>query len=553
MATVSRIDVQVGAKTKDLKQGLGTAKKEVSGFASSIGKLVPAMAAAFAVKGIVRYASAAMKAADVQLQAENQLLVALKGRADIQKSLIKQAGDLQKKTLFGDEETIKAQSLIAAFTKEEAAIKKVIPLVQDLASAKGMQLAGAADLVSKTLGSSTNALSRYGIEVTGAVGSTERLETLTQGLTKAFGGQAEAAAQVGMGPMVQLKNATGDLAEEIGKGLLPVMGALATGFTNITVKATEWLAAQNKITNAESLTWWEKLGAKILGVNSAVGIAAQAVADMDEENKAAIETAKALETEQQNKLITLQAEATALIAAKAAMNSYNVDLLKGTELNRGWYQGIQDVVPLIQQGTLALHSMNAALVRNQEIRQEMVDDKAFENQYVTLNELWAAGAEQQGLLGDLAVQMGNSMVQAAAVGGAGLKGLARAAANAGKQIIAAFLAETIAGAVKSAMTSVPFPYNIALAGAAGAGAAALFNAIVPSFAMGGGAYQPTMAMIGDHRGASRYNPEAVLSLRQIERMVGGGGGATQIEGIMRGNDLYWVNSKQENRILRVTG
>jgi len=32
-----------------------------------------------------------------------------------------------------------------------------------------MDLAGAADLVSKTLGSSTNALSRYGIEVTGAV------------------------------------------------------------------------------------------------------------------------------------------------------------------------------------------------------------------------------------------------------------------------------------------------------------------------------------------------------------------------------------------------
>lgn len=108
--------------------------------------------------------------------------------------------------------------MIAAFVKEEAQIKAVIPLVQDLATAKGMNLSNAADLVAKTLGSSTNALARYGIEVKGTIGSTERLDSLVNGLNNAFGGQAKAAAETGVGALKQLQNAYGDLLETIGSG-----------------------------------------------------------------------------------------------------------------------------------------------------------------------------------------------------------------------------------------------------------------------------------------------------------------------------------------------
>jgi hypothetical protein len=87
-----------------------------------------------------------------------------------------------------------------------------------------MQLSAAADLVSKTLGSSTNALSRYGIQVEGAVGSTERLESLANGLTDAFGGVAEAVAKAGTGPLTQLKNSFNDLREEMGKFILTGAG-----------------------------------------------------------------------------------------------------------------------------------------------------------------------------------------------------------------------------------------------------------------------------------------------------------------------------------------
>jgi len=215
-STVASLTAVISANNTKFKKGIKQSNSVLGNFKKSVGTLGPAIVAAFGVRAIVNFAKESTKAYNVQAQAENQLLVALKGRKSAQQELIAQAQELQKITLFGDEETIRAQALIAAFVKEEDQIKTIIPLVQDLAAAKGMDLAGAADLVSKTLGSSTNALSRYGIEVEGNVGSTERLTSLANGLTSAFGGQAEAAAKVGTGPLQQLDNQLGDLKETIG-------------------------------------------------------------------------------------------------------------------------------------------------------------------------------------------------------------------------------------------------------------------------------------------------------------------------------------------------
>ena len=233
---VKRLVVKILGDNKDLEKKLDKSKGSVDKFGQGIKKLGVALGAAFAVKKLAAFASESLKLYNTQAQAENQLLVALKGRKDAQQALIEQAKELQKTTLFGDEETIRAQALIAAFVKEESQIKKVIPLVQDLATAKGMDLAGAADLVSKTLGSSTNALSRYGIEVTGTVGSTERLESLTRGLAGAFEGQATAAAKAGSGGLTQLQNRFSDLKEVMGEwvnniitDLLPSLNKLVDG------------------------------------------------------------------------------------------------------------------------------------------------------------------------------------------------------------------------------------------------------------------------------------------------------------------------------------
>lgn len=208
---------------REMQQQFRKSESSAKGLTNGFKSLAKAAGGLFVFSKIIQFSKDSVVAFDKQAKAEAQLATAL---GTTSKALTDQASALQKVTLFGDEQTIQAQSLIAAFVKEEEQITRVIPLVQDLAQAKGMDLAGAADLVSKTLGSSTNALSRYGIQVEGNVGSTERLESLTRGLEAAFGGSARAAAEAGAGPLTQFGNAVGDITEQIGALLLPMLNDL---------------------------------------------------------------------------------------------------------------------------------------------------------------------------------------------------------------------------------------------------------------------------------------------------------------------------------------
>lgn len=229
MKIIGQLKAILGLDKSKFDKGLKGAEKSSNKFMSAIKKIGGMLAAAFAVRKIVQWGKALLGLTDIQAKSEKSLLVALKGRRDIQQSLIKQAQELQKKTLFGDETTIEGAARLAQLLgQDEEAISRLLPLVQDLATAKfGGNLVTAADMVAKSVGSSTNALSRYGITIEGAVGSSERLESAIAAMNQQVGGQAEAAAQVGTGALTQLKNMWGDYKEYLGSKLLPVMNKVA--------------------------------------------------------------------------------------------------------------------------------------------------------------------------------------------------------------------------------------------------------------------------------------------------------------------------------------
>ena len=229
--TTKKLNVRVtqkGAKKAEKEQ-----RKLGTSIAATIGKYVAMGVAVRAVGGVL---IDSIKLYATQELAEKKLATAL-GKTS--KALLHQASALQRNSVYGDELIIEAQALIAAFVKEESHIKAATKATLDLAAAKGFDLVAAADLVSKTLGSSTNALTRYGIEVKGAVGSTERLRSLTENLGKAFGGQAKAQAGTLGGQIQQLSNMYGDLKEDLGETLAPtVMVGAAMGKTAVeTVKS----------------------------------------------------------------------------------------------------------------------------------------------------------------------------------------------------------------------------------------------------------------------------------------------------------------------------
>ena len=213
----NKIEFVVLGDVKDLESKLSKAKKSFD---------VMGKASAVALAGMTASAYGFIAAAREQEAAINALNQALMNQGNFtqeaSQDLVKYASALQEVSLFGDETIIQAQAMIASFGYEGQQLKDLTRATLDLAQAKGMDLVAAADLVGKSVGSSTNALSRYGIAVDGTVGSTARASAAIDGITKLYGGQA-AAATNGLGATIQLKNAMSDLAEEVGLALAPTI------------------------------------------------------------------------------------------------------------------------------------------------------------------------------------------------------------------------------------------------------------------------------------------------------------------------------------------
>ena len=219
------VNIKLGANISDFESKMKRAQKGFKRTARQLKSIGKSMSLSLTAP-LTAFAAASVKAFDTQAKAEAKLRTALGDNKDAFQNLTEQARELQKVTLFGDEETIAAASFLAQMGLQEDAIKRLLPLIQDMATAKGMSLTAAADLVAKSVGSSTNALSRYGIQIEGAVGSTERLDSAVNALTQQFEGQAQAAAEAGTGSLKQLQNTIGDLMEDIGQMLMPIIQKL---------------------------------------------------------------------------------------------------------------------------------------------------------------------------------------------------------------------------------------------------------------------------------------------------------------------------------------
>ena len=220
MAT-NKVIIDVKTKgTQKATSNLGGVSKKIAGIGMAY----------FGATGLINGVKASLDAFGKQELAEKKLETAL-GKTS--QALLDQASALQQVTAFGDEDIIMMQSMFASFGQTEEQIKQLTSATLDLSAGMGIDLKSAGDLVAKTIGSSTNAMSRYGVEVTGAVGSSERLETLTGNITKLFGGQAKAQAQTYAGSIEQMNNAIGDMAESIGENLAPVILKIAPHIKDI--------------------------------------------------------------------------------------------------------------------------------------------------------------------------------------------------------------------------------------------------------------------------------------------------------------------------------
>lgn len=157
------------------------------------------------------------------------------------------ASALQNVTLYGDEAILAGQALLQSLANlNQEGLQKATPAVLDFATAMGLDVKTAMTLVGKTLGSSTNALARYGIQVDANASKEEKLAQLTAELESKFGGMAQAAANTSTGAFTQLTNATGDLKEALGGVIADGLAPMARETSGLVVSLTNWINRQRE-------------------------------------------------------------------------------------------------------------------------------------------------------------------------------------------------------------------------------------------------------------------------------------------------------------------
>ena len=223
---IAELLIKLGADTlgvtkmsADVRKQLNSLQKDLTGFGKSWSLYVTAP--------LTAAAGVAVKAADVQLKNEKRLLTALRGREDIQQRLIKQAGELQSRSLFGDEEIIGQQAFLASLGLTEQQINDTIEAAAQLSSATGMTLDSAVKNLAKTYGGLSGELGESIPKLKELTTEQMKNGEAVKFILENSKGFAESAADTGLGPMQQLKNSIGDVGEEIGKVLMPMVQAVA--------------------------------------------------------------------------------------------------------------------------------------------------------------------------------------------------------------------------------------------------------------------------------------------------------------------------------------
>jgi hypothetical protein len=136
------------------------------------------------------------------------------------------------------QDTLASQALIANSIRSEDAIARLTPVIQDFAVATGKDMKSATEAVTKSITSETNALQRNGISISGAVGSSERLESTVKALEARYKGAAEQMS-IADGGTQSLANSMQDLAADVGGLLQPALIGAVTALSSLTA---EWKA-----------------------------------------------------------------------------------------------------------------------------------------------------------------------------------------------------------------------------------------------------------------------------------------------------------------------
>jgi len=585
---------------------------------------------------LAAFGAASVAAFDKQAKAIAQVDAGLKSTGAsvgfTSEKLQQMAADLQSKTLFGDEVILKdATAQLLTFTNitgeqfektQVAALNLATRLDGDLKTSS-IQLGKALNDPVANLG----ALAKSGIQFSTeqkalikSLAETNRLadaqNIILEELEKQYGGSAEAAAQAGAGPLIQLKNQLGDLMEEIGAMLIPVLVDLGNEFKKIIGAFNNLSPEAKKITVVIGIlagalgpllvvlgsvvTVVATLSIKFIAISAAIAALALGILYVNDNWEAFIERFSDIGW-WKNALISMiqflveYNPVSQIIKGfdsileffdKESLPNPFEDMADGLEdlkvETKEYENDFQDFGTFIenQAGKIktALSGVgdsfgvggggggesqpqaptfDTSKFTDFSFRvTPIVEPEAFSLLVKTSEEIDAINQAAKNL-GQTQMEVAQTFKSAfhsmAVSAEASGKQMAAAAANAARQVIKAKVAEATAAYVADALSKYGL-LGIVLGAAAGSVVGSLFNKVIPPFAEGGMVSGATLAMVGEGPGTSAVNPEVIAPLDKLQGMIGNaGGGQVEVFGRLSGSDILISSDRARGNRNRTRG
>lgn len=237
--------IQPGAKAAGTQAGT-TIGRTMGERISAVGKSfikTGAIATAISVP-VIKGIKDALSAYEVQATAETKLTEIYKSRMGVGKQAAKQtmelASALQKEGVIGDEVALSGAQQLATYAKYPDTVNKLLPSMENLlAQQKGVNATtddavNIGNLMGKVMMGQTGALKRVGISFTEAQEKVlkygteeEKAAMLSEVINQNVGNMNKTLANTPAGKMQQLQNTLGDIKEQLGAALAPVLSDLA--------------------------------------------------------------------------------------------------------------------------------------------------------------------------------------------------------------------------------------------------------------------------------------------------------------------------------------
>ncbi len=258
---MAKLAVHIQGKD-DTKAAIASAKSGIASMNSSLSSLKGTLNAVAGIMAFDKIMSGAKKAVSVikdlteayakQEQAEIRLSAAAINNINLSSknvaALKEYAAELQKKSIFGDEDIIQQEAMLATMELSEQQIKEVMRAAVDLASTGMMSLESATKNLSKTFSGQKGELGELIPGLRNLTAEQLKAGEAVEYIKKQYSGMAEAVASGVSGQQQQIKNQIGDIKEQLASSVTPVISTLLQKIKPVLDNVSKWLADnQNQI------------------------------------------------------------------------------------------------------------------------------------------------------------------------------------------------------------------------------------------------------------------------------------------------------------------